>query len=72
MKLKKRQEKIVKVFALTKRLIANSINVTTAAGGIAMTVATSALKTGTIATLTVVTTADFSNAFNWNKVFGFS
>ena len=40
-----------------------------AAGEIAMTVATSALKTGTIATLTAVTTADFSNAFNWNKVF---
>ena len=43
---------------------------TIAAGEIAMTAATSALWTGTIATLTAVTTADFSNAFNWNKVFG--
>ena len=59
MKLKKKQEKIVKVFALTKRLIANFINATIAAGEIAMTAATSALKTGTIATLTAVTTAEF-------------
>ena len=34
---------------------------TTAAGEIAMTVAINAHKTGTIATSTVVTTADFSN-----------
>ena len=33
----------------------------TAAGEIAMTVAINAQKTGTIATSTVVTTADFSN-----------
>ena len=68
-KPKKKQERTVKVFALTKRSIANYINVTTAAGEIVMIVAINARKTGTIATSTVVTTADLSKTYNKNKIF---